>query len=132
MVLSERTLEEKWNFGLDVGSLKVYSDGLKCFSHFYCHIGKVGHLLLALYFFETGLRVNDFDLFSQGLLMRHDITICVPKLTLLNKAFSIELLGNPYTQFQMFADEVFKLLGSSLLALSIKQNTVVVPYDLID
>jgi len=64
--------------------------------------------------------------------MWHDISVRVSKLTLLNETFSVQLLGNSHTQLQMFADEIFKLFGPCLLALAIKQDTVVVSHDFIN
>ena len=64
--------------------------------------------------------------------MRHDVAICVPKLTLLYETFCVQLFSNSHRQLQMFADEILKLFGPGLLALPIKQNTVVVSNDFIN
>lgn len=89
-------------------------------------------MLLTLNFFEPSLGVNNFNLLSQWFLVRHDVTVCISELTLLNKAFRVEFLGNTNAQLQMFANEIFKFFRSGLLTLSIEQDTVIVPYDLIN
>lgn len=64
LVLPEWALQKERYFCLDVCGLKVNTNGLECLSHFYSHIGKISHLLLAISFrlIETCLRVDDFYL----------------------------------------------------------------------